>query len=196
MPRTKLTDEQKDMVRALPEREKDKLLLRLVAKDELLLEQLTFKYLEHEATADERADELREFFRRLCGPVKGMSPGILMMRFRQASGYLTRHVRVTKNKLGEVQLLVELFHYGLDQNLRPMRQRYRSPQRWYKLAVYLSKRLPTAMRKADKLHPDLWLEFEGQLNDLLQLIWDTPELSGEAERQGLPRRWEPTAADD
>lgn len=194
MARTKLTDAQKDMVRALPPREKDRLLLRLIAKDDLLLEQLSYRHLEHEATLDERAGELREYFRRLCGPIEGMSPGILMMRFRQGSGYLTRHVRVTKNKLGEVQLLVEMLHYGLDQNLRPMRQRYRSPARWHKLAQYLCKRLPTTMRKADKLHPDLWLEFEPQLNDLLRLIWDTPELSGEAERSGLPRRWEPANA--
>ena len=194
MPRTRLTDAQKEMVRALPPREKDKLLLRLIAKDDLLLEQLTYRHLEHEATLDERVDELRDYFRRLCGPVAGMSPGILMMRFRQASGYLTRHVRVTGNKLGEVQLLVELLHYGLDANLRPMRQRYRSPARWHKLAQYLAKRLPTAMRKADKLHPDLHLEFEPQLNDLLQLIWDTPELSGEAERRDLPRRWAPAGA--
>lgn len=194
MPRTKLTDAQKEMVRALPPREKDTLLLRLIAKDDLLLEQLTYRHLEHEATLDERVDELREFFRRLCSPQAELSPGELMMRFRQASGYLTRHVRVTKNKLGEVQLLVELLHYGLDANLRRMRQRYRSPGRWYKLAQYLCKRLPTTMRKADKLHPDLWLEFEGQLNDLLQLIWDTPELNGEAERTGLARRWEPASS--
>lgn len=179
------------MVRELPAREKDKLLLRLIGKDDLLLEQLTYRHLEREATLEERVDELREYFRRLCGPLEGLSPGMLMMRFRQGSGYLTRHVRVTKNKLGEVQLLVELLHYGLDQNLLPMRQRYRAQRRWDKLSQYLSKRLPTLMRKADKLHPDLWLEFEGQLNDLLQLIWDTPELSGEAERTGLARRWEP-----
>lgn len=181
------------MLRALPPREKDKLLLRLVAKDPVLLEQLSYRHLEHEATLDERVGELREYFRRLCGPVEGMSPGILMMRFRQASGYLTRHVRVTRDKLGEVQLLIELLHDGLDRNLRPMRQRYRAPARWRKLAQYLCKRLPTVMRKADKLHPDLHLEFEPQLNDLLQLVWDTPELSGEAERTGLARRWEPPA---
>ena len=179
------------MVRALPAREKDKLLLRLIAKDDLLLEQLTYRHLEREATLDQRAGELRDYYRRLCGPLEGMSPGILMMSFRQGSGYITRHVRVTRDKLGEVQLLVDMLHYGLDANLRAMRRQYRNPRRWIKLAQYLCKRLPTTMRKADKLHPDLYLEFEGQLNDLLQLIWDTPELSGEAERTGLARRWEP-----
>jgi len=191
MPRTKLSDEQKLMIRELPPREKDKLLLRLIAKDQLLLEQLTFKYIELEATTEERTEEFRDFYRRLLGHVQGQSPGMLMMRLRQASGYLTRHVRVTKDKLGEVLLFVEMVHYALDENIRPMQKRYPSMHRWYKLAVYVSKRLPTVMRKAHKLHPDLWIEFEPQLNDLLQLIHDTPQLNAEAERLELPRRWEP-----
>jgi hypothetical protein len=189
MPRTKLSDEQKDMVRELPTKEKDKLLLRLIAKDDVLLEQLTFKYLEHEATVDERADLLREHYRRLLAPI-GLSPGQLMMRLRQASGKLGRHVRVTKDKLGEVAMLVDMIHYMLTENLDAMRKRHRAPARWFKFSRYVVKRLPTLMKKADKLHPDLWLDFEGQLNEVLTMIWDTPEMSEEAEQAGLVRRWE------
>ncbi|MFK8057636.1 MAG: hypothetical protein AB8F78_16035 [Saprospiraceae bacterium] len=189
MPRTKLTDEQKDMIRELPTKEKDKLLLRLIVKDDVLLEQLTFKYLEHEATTEERADLLREHYRRLFAPI-GLSPGQMMLRLRKASGMLGRHVRVTKDKLGEVAMLVDMIHFLLDQNLDPMRKRHRSPARWYKFSRYVVKRLPTLMKKADKLHPDLWLDFEGQLNEVLTMIWDSPEMSEEAELAGLVRRWE------
>ena len=189
MPRTKLTDEQKDMVRELPTKEKDKLLLRLIAKDDVLLEQLTFKYLEHEATTDERSDLLREHYRRLLAPI-GLSPGQLMMRLRKASGMLSRHVRLTKDKLGEVAMLVDMIHFLLDKNLDAMRKRHRSPARWLKFSRYVVKRLPTLMKKADKLHPDLWLDFEGQLNEVLTMIWDSPEMNEEAEKAGLARRWE------
>lgn len=189
MPRTTLSDEQKIMVRELPTKEKDKLLLRLIAKDDVLLEQLTFKYIEHEETTEERGELLREHYRRLLAPI-GLSPGQLMMRLRQASGKLGRHVRVTKDKLGEVAMLVDMIHYLLSENLDPMRKRYRSPARWYKFSRYVVKRLPTLMKKADKLHPDLWLDFEGQLNEVLTMIWDTPEMSEEAEKADLARRWE------
>ena len=189
MPRTTLSDEQKIMIRELPTKEKDKLLLRLIAKDDLLLEQLTFKYIEHEATIEERSDLLRERYRRLLAPI-GLSPGQLMMRLRQASGMLGRHVRVTKDNFGDVAMLVDMIHYMLEQNLDAMRKRFRSPDRWYKFSRYLVKRMPTLMKKANKLHPDLWLDFEGQLNEILLMIWDTPEISEEAEREGLARRWE------
>ena len=190
MPRTKLTDEQKHMIRELPLREKDKLLLRLIAKDDLLLEQLTYEHIEHGATLEFRAEELREYYRDQLGRHKGGTPDGLMKRLRRASGYLTRHVRVTKDKLGEVAMLTNMLHYALDENVGVMRKKYRSYDRWYRLAKYVSSRLGPLTRKADKLHPDYWIEFEGQLNDLLLMVHDTPELSGEAERQEVPRRWD------
>jgi hypothetical protein len=189
MARTTLSDEQKLMIRELPLKEKDKLLLRLIAKDDVLLEQLTYKYLEYEQTLDERGDAVREYYLRLLAPI-GLSPGQLMMRIRQASGRLGRHVRVTKDKAGEVILLVDMLHYALAENLDAMRKKYRSPGRWYKFSRYVVKRIPALLKKADKLHPDLWLEFEGKLNELLTMIWDTPEMSEEAERADLISRWE------
>ena len=189
MARVTLTDEQKHMIRDLAPREKDKLLLRLIAKDELLLEQLTFEHLEHGETTAERTDEIREFLREALKPERRLSPGELMMAMRRVSGYVTRHARVTKDELSEVELVTEMLHYGLDQNLAAMRRRYRNYDRWHKLALYVTKRIPTLTRKADRLHPDLWLEIEPKLNDLLLMLHDTPELNAEAERQGLPREW-------
>lgn len=189
MARVPLTPEQKTMVRELPLREKDKLLLRLIAKDELLLEQLSFQHLEHGETVEERHGEMMDFLHETLRAEIGYSPGELMMAMRRVSGYVTRHIRVTKDKRSEVELVTEMLHYGLDEHLARMRRRYRNYDRWHKFAMYVTKRVPTLLRKADKLHPDLWLEVEPKLNELLVMIWDTPELNGEAERQDLPRRW-------
>ncbi len=190
MARTTLTDEQKAMVRALAPKEKDKLLLRLIAKDALLLEQLTFTHLEDGASTDDRAGDFRTIYKnRLGGWTGRISPGELMMQLRYCSGDLSRHVRVTKDKLGEVQLAVEMIHFALDDNTKAMRQRYRNAGRWEKLALWIAKRLKTIIAKADKLHPDLWLDFEGQLNEVLLMVHDTPELNRAAEAQGVPRQW-------
>ncbi len=179
------------MLVSLPIREKDKLLLRLVAKDALLLEQLNFQHLEAGQTTDERVDDVRAIMRRYVGSdVAGLSPGELMMQLRAVSGKLTKHVKVTKDTLGEVQLTVEMLHLALDQHLASMRKRFRSANRWEKFAPYLVKRVQTTINRANKLHPDLWMEFEGQLNDLLTMIHDCPELNEVAERLGLARRWE------
>ena len=188
MARAKLTDEQKDMVRELPPREKDKLLLRLIAKDALLLEQLSFTHLEHGETVEERSAELMDFLHDVLGAGKGYSPGELMMAMRRVSGYVTRHARVTKDKASEVDLITEMLYFGLDRHLPRMRKRFRNYERWHKFALYVTKRVPTLLRKAEKLHPDLWLEVAPKLDELLLMIWDAPELSREAERQGLPRR--------
>ncbi len=196
MARTKLTAEQKAMLLALPIKEKDKLLLRLIAKDPMLVEQLSFQHLEAAtpaataAATDDRAAEVREYIAAALDKAYGISPGELMMQLRYVSGQITKHVRVTKDKLGEVQLWVEAMYTALDHHLRRMQKRYSSSDRWDKFAEYIVKRLVTVMNKASKLHPDLWLEFQPQLNEVLIVIHDTPQLRGSAERHGLPRRWE------
>ncbi len=189
MPRTRLSDEQKVMVRELAPRDKDKLLLRLIAKDDLLLEQLTYEHIEHASTLELRQDELREYYREQLAAGKGGRPNALMKRIRSASGYLTRHVRVTKDRFSEVAMLVDMLHYALDQNLAAMRKRYPNPADWYRLAKYIAQRIGPLTRKADKLHPDLWLEFEDQLNDLLLMIHDTPELNWATELYPVPSSW-------
>ena len=192
MARVKLSAEQKSMVLSLPPKEKDKLLLRLIAKDPLLVEQLSFQHLEGAApeVVDDRATEVRSFIDQALDASKGLAPGELMMELRYISGRITKHVRVTKDKLGEVQLWVEAIYTALDHHLRRMQRRYARGERWEKFAEYVAKRLLTAMTRASKLHPDLWMEFEDKLNQALILVHDAPELRGAAERNGLPRRWE------
>ncbi len=58
-----LLSEHKDLkmeIRSLPEKEKDKLLLRLIAKDKVLTEHLHFKLLEDESDLGARHDKLHE----------------------------------------------------------------------------------------------------------------------------------------
>jgi predicted component of type VI protein secretion system len=58
-----LLSEHKDLklaIRSLPEKEKDKLLLRLVAKDKVLTEHLHFKLLENEQDLSDRCEALME----------------------------------------------------------------------------------------------------------------------------------------
>lgn len=190
MARTKLSDEQKEMIRMLSLKEKDKLLLRLIAKDDVLLEQLTYTHLEMGETLEERRQDVVVFFQNvLSKQARPTRPDTLLKKLRTASGRLGKHVRVTKDKLGEVSLLVDLLNFALDEHLEAMRRRYVSPYDWYRLAHYIAKRFGPLFKKANKLHPDLWMEFEPKLNDLLMVLHDCPELNLAMEEHQVPKQW-------
>ena len=93
----------KQAITRLPEKEKDKLLLKLVAKDALLVERLEFELIEHGQTVDERRLTIREFIDRTVR-LKQDTAGWIMMDMRTISGYISRHLKVTKDKYGEVEL--------------------------------------------------------------------------------------------
>jgi hypothetical protein len=55
-----LSKELKDAILAMPAAEKDKLLLRLVAKDDDLCKKLEYKLLDEESSLEERREEIRQ----------------------------------------------------------------------------------------------------------------------------------------
>ena len=165
------------MIRALPLRDKDKLLLRLVAKDGLLLEQLSYRHIEHSGTCEERVAELRAYFAERLGGARQMTPKELLSQVRKASAYVTRHVRVTGDKLSEVELLVDLLTRVLEVHMPRYRRGHgRRQDHIRRLGAYVAGRLGPLLRKAEKLHPDLHLEIGPGLDELLALAWSTEEV--------------------
>ena len=61
MARAKLSEELKKEIKALPSKEKDKLLMRLIPKDSKLVDQLEYKLVEEEGTLEFRRDDMREY---------------------------------------------------------------------------------------------------------------------------------------
>lgn len=57
----KIEPDLKNTIIAISQKEKDKLLLRLCAKDDLLIEQLHYKLLEDEADLTHRCESLMQF---------------------------------------------------------------------------------------------------------------------------------------
>jgi hypothetical protein len=176
-------DLKKAIVR-MPGIEKDKLLLRLIAKDAVLTEKLQFELVEHSDTLDERRDLIRQFISRTAN-LHQDSAGWVMMDMRTISGYISRHLKVTKDKYGEVELMLYMLNTFYDHNAHLL-QKYNS--RTDKAADYIAKRTDQVLKKASKLDPDYHIEFADEINKLLRWVHSTAP-AHYARQLGLPNEW-------
>lgn len=176
-------DLKKAIVR-LPSAEKDKLLLRLIVKDPILTERLQFELVEHKATLDERRELIRQFIDRTANLGQD-SAGWVMMDMRTVSGYISRHLKVTKDKYGEVELMLHMLNTFYEHNAHLL-QKYNS--RSDKAAEYIAKRTDQVIKKALKLDPDYHIEFADEINKLLSWVhYAAP--AHYARQLGLPKEW-------
>ena len=180
-----LSNDLKKALLALPMAEKDKLLLRLVAKDRVLCEQLTYTLVEEQSTREDRREEIRKMIE---STVKSWhySPGEFMMDLRSINARITFHVKLTKDSYGEVELTLLMLNRAFEEQPEFM-QTYSG--RSDTLANYVAKRAQFVLQKLKKLHPDLYLEFESQVNLLLQRVYAGAPAVYARELQ-LPKKWE------
>jgi hypothetical protein len=186
----KIDDALKQAILGMKPADKDKLLLRLVGKDALLVKKLVYELLEDGNTSDSRMRELEaEIDRRLkAASGAGQTPGYLLMDFRSLNPLITEHVKVTKDKFGEVYLTLKMLRTGLEINQVHL-QKF-PIKRYDTLAPYVVRRVQQVLEKAGKLHEDYHIEFRRDLNALLSLVYEGyPAIRGYAEEAGLPRQW-------
>jgi hypothetical protein len=186
----KIDDTLKKAICRMPVAEKDKLLLRLVAKEELLVKKLEFELLEKGETTDERqADIQRTIEKALIRSQKdfNMTPGYLLMDLRSCNAMITEHVKITKDKFGEVTLTIFMLRRALEIHAGMLSKA--PARRFDTLAPYVAKRIHTILAKAEKLHEDLHLEFRRDLNTLLSLVYAIPPLAASAKFAGVPMHW-------
>ena len=154
---------------ALPQKEKDQLLARLVAQDAVLTEQLTFRLLED---ADHNALEARRQRLRtqLDDPVRGyhQTPNDLLHIVRQLQARLTYHAKITGDTFGEIELTLRLLGNVFRHQPEAISRLHGPTQ---PLLQHLARRTHEVLRQASKLHPDYLIELENDLNDVLALLY-------------------------
>ncbi len=167
--------------------EKDRLLLKLIGKDPVLVEQLTFKLLEDGRTLEDRRAIVRQTIDQLAN-IKESTAGWVMMNMRAVSGDITRHVKVTNDKYGEVELNLHLLNAFCTK---------RADELWLfnprsdKAAMYIAKRADQTLKKLKKLDPDYFIEFERDANQMLTHVYKLCSAIY-AQQLGLPRSWSAT----
>lgn len=184
MPRIKLSDEVKAAIKALSDKDKTKLLYRLIPSNDILVEQLTFELLEFGETTEERRNDVLNTIKETGGKYTNRyySPLTLLRVMRKLSSMITRHVRVTKDKVGEVELNLVMMETLLVPNESNLESE--SMFELSKLAKYFIGRMHKVEKLLGKLHEDYYLEFEDQILRLNKLIQKNDVFGIEAANQG------------
>ena len=81
----KLTKELQKAILELPDKEKDKFLLRLITKNDLLVEQLQFQLMEDESSVQLRRDDVKDMILRTITAVHSSSIGWLLPTHEHAT---------------------------------------------------------------------------------------------------------------
>lgn len=184
----KFSKEFKEAVLHLSENEKDKLLIRLLKKDENLVNRLYFELIDDQTVDDHRlkmegrvevrAEEITRFAKSL---------NHLKMLTRYLSGEISEHVRITKDKFGEVSLNLLMLNTLLRHSQKLYKKSTQIQAR--KFSLYVIVRIYRTLLLIDKMHEDLHMEFEDDLHQLGNLIGDEPTLMHFAMQNGLDVNW-------
>ncbi len=180
-----ISKELKAAVLSLTREEKDKLLVRLLNKHKDLQEQLQFQLIEGGETLQERRDAIQNTIDRLY-KLEPDSSGWLMMDMRKIHSLITYHVKITKDKYGEIELVLYLLNQCFEKQL-PYVQKYTSKTDG--IAEYIAKRTEAVLKKIPKLHEDIQFEFMEHANALLERV-HTYAPATYARQLGLPKRIE------
>ncbi len=170
----KFHDDFKAALALLPAKEKDKLLWRLIKRDELLARRLEFELLAPYDAIDKRNDLgnlIQDRIISMAGRKERLSA--ILSQFRYLSGDITRHVYITKDKIGEVLLNFILLQQAM---LLLNNTSYlfggRTTQKY---VVYMLNKLYRTCMMINKLHIDYHIEVEDdavKLGEILQANTD------------------------
>ncbi len=155
--------------------EKDRLLWRLIKRDELLASRLEFELLAPYDAIDKRnelAAHIRNRMAYFCE--RGWSLAEVLTQTRAFSGNITRHVYITKDKVGEITLNFVLLQEALGILNNPMYKfSWRNAQKYM---VYMVNKLFRTCILIDKLHVDYHIELEDDAHKLGKIIGASPEM--------------------
>ncbi len=181
-------DDFKKALQMLPNKEKDKLILRLLRRDLKLAQRLHFELIDTDSVTDKRAKIKKEIIRNIQEASKRYySPGYLLMDMREISGKITEHVDTTKDKSGEIILNCLMIRGLLEQNNEHIAKAKRDKAQTF--CVYIIARMFKILILIQKQHSDLHIEFRDDIQAIGQLISKNDNLMQTAIHHGLDVNW-------
>jgi hypothetical protein len=179
-----LTPELRKALLQLPPKEKDQLLVRLVAQDAVLTEQLAFRLLEGPDALEVRRTVLRQ---QVDDPVRGFhqTPNDLLVILRQLQARLAYHAKITDDTFGEIELSLRLLA-NVFRHQAAVTARLHGPTQ--PLLQHLTKRTHEALKQAARLHQDYHVELADTANAVLAALWQSGA-APLARELGLPKQF-------
>ncbi len=182
------TKEFKKAIQELPNTEKDKLLFRLLKRDLSLANRLYFELVDVETVEDKRAAFEIEMIKKInYFSDRYYSVGYLLQDTRFLSGDITNHVKITKDKFGEISLNLKMLNHLLTINNKRIETVTYSKA--YTLCIYVIARAFKILLLIKAMDEDYFLDFKENLSTLGKLIYDNPFLMHTAIDNDLDVNW-------
>jgi len=171
----KFSPEFKAAISDLASDEKDKLILRLLKKDEALANRIYFELLDTNTVEDRRLIIENELIKQINTQANRFySPGYLLVDTRYSSGKITEHVKITKDKYGEPYLNLILLINTLKKNELNLNKSTFGKS--YTFNIYVVVRVYKILTQIQALHEDLHVEFKELMYELGYLFGGFPFL--------------------
>jgi hypothetical protein len=162
-----LPDQLKKAIVQMPAKEKDKLLLRLITKDKTLADRLHFELIEDSSTIPERREDIMATIVR-TSKFNQNTPGWILMDMRNLSGDIAYHVKVTKDKMGGLELNLFLLNTFLEK-YPDILKTYSS--RADTCALYIAKKALVIVNQLEKLEEDYRVDYIKDANRMLASVY-------------------------
>jgi hypothetical protein len=185
----KQSDPRFEVLKMLTLEQKDKLLLKLFRKDPMLVEKLAYEFFEDNSDLQKRRNDIKDMLERCISKANIVwdTPGDLMMEMRFINGRIAEHVKITKDKYGEVELTLMYLKKSFDLFWDMLVAKQRRADTF---SEYVLKRTQNLLKLLGKLHEDHYLDFKDDLNKLLKYIHQYPLTSKQAQLYDIPNSFE------
>jgi hypothetical protein len=183
-----VSKELKKAIQELPSAEKDKLIFRLLRRDLDLENRLYFELVDVETVEDKRIAFEAAMLKKIAHySERFYSVGYLLQDTRYTSGDITQHVKITKDKFGEISLNIKMLIQVLTlNNDKIQNQTYAKA---YTLCIYVIARAFKILLLIKAIDEDYFIDFKEDLKALGLLIGNNPLLMRTAINNGLDVNW-------
>jgi hypothetical protein len=153
----------KKAILAQPTLTKDKLLLRLISRNSILVEQLEYQLIEEELTLLQRRDSIKDQLQHDLKPTMHY-PKELLEVYKKQIAAITRHTKVCKDKYGEIELTLDCLLVIFKNKPLLLKNLHKHND---KLCHYLVRKMLAILKKIELLEVDLKLDFLNITNEVL-----------------------------
>jgi hypothetical protein len=187
----KLDDEFKEALSRLSEKEKDKLIFRLIKHDLKLANRLRFELLQ-EYTVEESRDRIKNMVQKVMERLLDDDPKYyssmdLLWSIKDFISQINEHVATTKDKYGEIELTLFL----LNKALKVYVQKELSQQSLYdnRMEQYVINKCMRTLLLIQKMDRDFWLDFNEDLMGIRSAFAQTHKLMKLSIYNGFDVNW-------